>query len=198
MKISILLPYKENFSPEYPGAVSLFVYETTKISKFRKNITVFGNTEFKRKFPIRYINIEIKKNILTSQTRNYVNKFISLEKKNKSSIIEIHNRPSYISIIRKKYHKLLFLFLHNDPLQMNGSRSVDDRINLLHNVDKIIFNSEWCRQRFFENFDNKSKYLNKTDLCYQSTSKIKIDFNKKKKIISFVGKLNKGKGYDII
>ena len=27
MKISILLPYKENFSPTYPGAVSLFVYE---------------------------------------------------------------------------------------------------------------------------------------------------------------------------
>ena len=27
MKISILLPYKENFSPEYPGAVSLFVNE---------------------------------------------------------------------------------------------------------------------------------------------------------------------------
>ena len=36
MKISILLPYKENFSPDYPGAVSLFVYETTKISNFKK------------------------------------------------------------------------------------------------------------------------------------------------------------------
>ena len=29
MKIAILLPYKENFSPQYPGAVSLFVYETS-------------------------------------------------------------------------------------------------------------------------------------------------------------------------
>ena len=48
MKISILLPYKENFSPEYPGAVSLFVYETSKISAFKKNITVFGNTNFKK------------------------------------------------------------------------------------------------------------------------------------------------------
>jgi hypothetical protein len=80
---------------------------------------------------------------------------------------------------------------------MNGSRSVDDRIKLLQNVDKIIFNSEWCRKRFFEDFENKSEYLDKTDLCYQSTSKIKIDFNKKKKIISFVGKLNKAKGYDL-
>ena len=35
MKIGILLPYKENFSPEYPGAVSLFVNETSKISKYK-------------------------------------------------------------------------------------------------------------------------------------------------------------------
>ena len=61
MKIAILLPYKENFSPEYPGAVSLFVYETSKTSKFKKNITVFGNTLFNKKFPINYKNIELKK-----------------------------------------------------------------------------------------------------------------------------------------
>ena len=57
MKISILLPYKENFSPEYPGAVSLFVYETTKISNFKKNITIFGNTTFKKRFSLKYKNI---------------------------------------------------------------------------------------------------------------------------------------------
>ena len=132
MKISILLPYKENFSPEYPGAVSLFVYETTKISKFKKNITVFGNTEFKRKFPIKYINIEIKKNILTSQTRNYVNKFINLEKKNKSSIIEIHNRPTYVKILSTIFKKkIISLYFHNDPLSMDGSKNIDDRKLLL-------------------------------------------------------------------
>ena len=81
MKISILLPYKENFSPEYPGAVSLFVYETSKISKFKKNITVYGNTDFKKKFPIKYTNIGSRKNILSSQTKDYVRKFIELEKK---------------------------------------------------------------------------------------------------------------------
>ena len=81
MKISILLPYKENFSPEYPGAVSLFVYETTRISKFKKDITVFGNTDYKKKFKLRYVNISLKKNPFISQTKNYVKKFIDLEKK---------------------------------------------------------------------------------------------------------------------
>ena len=49
MKISILLPYKENFSPIYPGAVSLFVRDTVKLSKYRNNITIYGNTDLKKK-----------------------------------------------------------------------------------------------------------------------------------------------------
>ena len=61
MKISILLPYKENFSPHYPGAVSLFVFETSNKSAFKKNITVFGSTEITKKFPLRYIDIKLKK-----------------------------------------------------------------------------------------------------------------------------------------
>ena len=50
MKISILLPFKENFSPSYAGAVSLFINDTLKFSKYKKNITVYGYTEFKKKF----------------------------------------------------------------------------------------------------------------------------------------------------
>ena len=42
MKISILLPYKENFSPIYPGAVSLFVKDTSNI-KILAFITFFNN-----------------------------------------------------------------------------------------------------------------------------------------------------------
>ena len=70
MKISILLPYKENFSPEYPGAVSLFVNETSKISLYKKEITVFGNTNFKKKFNIRYVNINLKKNLFSKPSKN--------------------------------------------------------------------------------------------------------------------------------
>ena len=69
MKISILLPYKENFSPEYPGAVSLFVYETSKISKYKKNITVFGNTEFNKKFNLKYKNIDLNRYLFSSKTK---------------------------------------------------------------------------------------------------------------------------------
>ena len=46
MNISILLPYKENFSPDYPGAVSIFLNSVIKVSKYKKFITVYGNTKF--------------------------------------------------------------------------------------------------------------------------------------------------------
>ena len=50
MKISILLPFKENFSPNYAGAVSLFVKDTTKISKFKNITTIYGSTNLKKIF----------------------------------------------------------------------------------------------------------------------------------------------------
>ena len=48
MKIAILLPYKENYSSIYPGAVSIFISSVVKKSLFKKNITIYGSTNFKK------------------------------------------------------------------------------------------------------------------------------------------------------
>ena len=90
MKISILLPYKENFSPLYPGAVSLFINSMNKLSNYRRQITVFGSTDLNEKFSDNYVNIELKKSFLKSQTRDYVSKFVELHKNQNTDIIEIH------------------------------------------------------------------------------------------------------------
>ena len=95
MKISILLPYKENFSPVYPGAVSLFVKDTVKISRFKKNIIVYGNTSLKKIYKLAYKNIYLKKNLIESGSKIYDHQFLKYERENPSDIIEIHNRPNY-------------------------------------------------------------------------------------------------------
>ena len=99
MKISILLPYKENFSPIYPGAVSLFVDSMSKVSIFKNEIIVYGSTYLKERFSKNYININLKRNFLKSQTKDYVSKFLELHKQNNSEIIEIHNRPNYVKYL---------------------------------------------------------------------------------------------------
>ena len=60
MNIAILLPYKENFSKNYAGAVSIFVNDTNKLSKFKNSVKVFGSTENKHILK-NYINISLKK-----------------------------------------------------------------------------------------------------------------------------------------
>jgi len=197
MKISILLPYKENFTNNNAGAVSLFVNDITRYSYFRKNIEIFGNTNFKNYLSKNYTNLDFDKKFFLSSNKQYVDSFLDYEKKKNSDLIEVHNRPSYIKEIKKNFNQKLFLYFHNDPIQMSGSKLINDRIYLIKNVDIIFFNSEWCRKRFFTNIENKDVYFKKTAICYQSSSKTKIDFTKKKKIISFVGKLNSAKGYDL-
>jgi glycosyltransferase involved in cell wall biosynthesis len=199
VKIGILLPYKENFSPEYPGAVSLFVNETSQKSKYKKNIVVFGNTKYKKKFNIKYFNINLSKNILSSQTKTYVNKFINFQKRYNFSIIEVHNRPSYINQLYSKIPKHIFsLYFHNDPLSMDGSKTIAERKNLLKICYKIIFNSNWSKKRFLEGLENKFINSNKLSVFFQSAKKSNLNIiNKKRNWITFVGKLNKAKGYDI-
>lgn len=198
MKISILLPYKENFSPIYAGAVSLFVKDTTQLSKYKKNITVYGNTSLKKVFKLNYKNIFLKKNIVQSGSKIYVKEFLKHEKNEPSEIIEIHNRPNYFHLIHKyKIKQKLVLYFHNDPLTMTGSRSISDRRKLLDNATKIIFNSHWSRKRFLEGIEGFHINSEKMNVIYQSTTPTKVNIHKKKNWITFVGKLNRAKGYDL-
>ena len=198
MKISILLPYKENFAPNYAGAVSLFVNDITNVSFFKKSTYIFGNTDSKKKLSKNYINLEINKKIFQSTSKSYIKTFLDYHKDVDADLVEVHNRPNYINLIKHKFLNKLILYFHNDPLSMNGSKKINQRIDLLNNVNKIIFNSEWSKKRFFIGLPNDLRLLSqKIFVCYQSSSKTKIDFKKKKKIISFVGKLNHAKGYDL-
>ena len=199
MKISILLPYKENFSPIYPGAVSLFVKDTSLISKYKKNIIVYGNTKFRKIYPIKYYNIDLSNFKFQSKSKQYVNKFIKIEQDSPSDIIEVHNRPNYLSdIVGTLGKKNLVLYFHNDPLTMTGSKSINERKFLLKNCYKIIFNSNWSKKRFLEGMHDKFVNSEKLLVFFQSAKKIVVNIKKKKKEITFVGKLNKSKGYDIL
>ena len=142
MSVSILLPYKENFSLQYAGAVSIFIKDTVLKSKFKKDILIYGNTNFKKKLLKNYINIPLKKNFLQSGTKIYINNFLKKFKKNITDIIEVHNRPSYIMKLSTLENIKIVLYFHNDPLEMQGSSSTNERIFLLEKLEKIIFNSE--------------------------------------------------------
>ena len=189
MKISILLPYKENFSPEYAGAVSLFVNDTVALSKYKKNISIYGSTSFKKKFNLKYKNIPLNKSKFRykSLSREYVDEFIRAEIQNESDIIEIHNRPNYLRyLVNDLPKKIYIIYFHNDPLSMLGSKTIEDRKFLLKNCYKILFNSNWSKQRFLQGMQGKFINSEKLQVVYQSTKKQKINFSQKKKWITLI------------
>ena len=198
MKISVLLPFKENFSPSYAGAVSLFVNDTTKISKYKNKTYVYGNTSYKETFALNYINILPKTNFFQSQNKEYVNEFIKKEENIKSDLIELHNRPIYLTyLVNSLFNRTYILYFHNDPLSMSGSKTISERIFLMKNCFKIIFNSNWSKRRFLKGMKNDFVNSEKLVVVNQSAMKNNFKIKNKKKIITFVGKLNRSKGYDL-
>ena len=195
INIATILPYKENYSLEKASAASLWVSEFFKDSKFKNNNFIFGNTNSKNYLTKNYININLKslKSKLQSTTREYSNNLIKEINKKKFDLIEIHNRPLILSNLVKQIQNRFIFYFHNDPLSMNGSKTIKERLFILKNVEKIIFVSQWVKDRFFLDIDLK---LNtKAEIVYPSVNKQKT--KKKYKYITFVGRLNHSKGYDI-
>ena len=195
INIATVLPYKENYSFEKASAASLWVSEFFRRSKFRNTNLIYGNTNSKNYLTKNYINIKLKslKSKYQSTTKEYTHNLIKQIAKKKFDLIEIHNRPLILSNLVKQIQNRFIFYFHNDPLSMNGSRTIKERLYILKNVEKIIFVSQWVKDRFFLNLDLKLSA--KTEIVYPSVNKQKA--KKKYKYITFVGRLNHSKGYDI-
>ena len=195
LKIATILPYKENYSLEKASAASLWVAEFFKKSKFKNNNKIYGFTNSKNFLTKNYININLDSvgSKLTSSTKEYSQKLIKEISSKNFDIVEIHNRPLILFNLMSKIETNFIFYFHNDPLSMKGSKKINERLFILKNCEKIIFVSEWVRRRFFSDIDKK--LTTKTEVIYPSVN-IQKAF-KKEKIISFVGRLNHSKGYDI-
>ena len=192
-KIFIILPHKDQFIKNYAGSASIWVKDFFNRSKFKKNIKIFGSTNNTKNVFIKknYINIKIPAMKLSSKSNYYTEKLIKYCFDYKPSVIEIHNRPSYLLKISKFFTKTNFiLVIHNDPLNLRGSTSVEERIKLLKSCYKIYFVSSWVEEKFFTGID-KNFYTNFKTI-YPSIDKIN-NFPKKQKTIIFSGKLNAAK-----
>ena len=195
LKIATILPYKENYSFEKASAASLWVSEFYKNSRFKKKNIIFGNTKSNNFLTKNYVNIDLKfiKSKFKSTTNEYCEKLIKKININNFDLIEIHNRPLILYKLVKKINCRFIFYFHNDPLSMKGSKSISERLFILKNATKVIFISEWVKSRFYKNIDNKLS--TNTEVIYHSVNKQpKV---KKEKLITYVGKLNHSKGYDI-
>ena len=128
--IAVLLPYKDQFIKDNAGSASIWVKDFSKDSKLKKNTTIFGYTSnISKTFDnFNYVNLKFS-NFGVQVNLKYVNKFIDVLNKKKFSLIEIHNRPSYILHIEKNLpNQKYILVIHNNPQTLRCSDTKRENI----------------------------------------------------------------------
>ena len=144
-KIAILLPYKEKFTSDKAGAASIWVKDYLMGSRFKDTTLVYGNLEKKFK-PIlkNYKNIDVNR-FYVKKNLSYTKKFYDYCVLNKHKVIEIHNRPESLLFFHQmnkdNKFKLIFIF-HNNPLELRGSKTIRERLEILEKIDYIFFVSK--------------------------------------------------------
>jgi glycosyltransferase involved in cell wall biosynthesis len=194
-KIAILLPYKEDYNKSNAGSASLWVKDFFENSKLKKLTTIYGINTKKKSLSRNFINLNNKFPLFAFKKNIYYAKLFLKKIHKQTKIIEIHNRPEIFHFIKKHNSKYkLILVFHNNPLLIRGSKKIKERQDILNKCSNIIFVSKWVQKKFFEGLDSKKS--KKCSVIYPAIKRLdKIP--KKDNIITFIGKLNKSKGYDL-
>jgi glycosyltransferase involved in cell wall biosynthesis len=194
-EIAILLPYKENYNKNHAGAASIWIKDYLSQSKLNDKTIVYGNLD-KKLQPLtpNFKNIDLTGKVIQKSlgyTKQLYNDYLI----EKYLIIEIHNRPeSLLFLLRKKIKAKLTFIFHNNPIEMRGSTTVNERKFIAENCDYVYFVSKWVKDKFFEGLPYNHR--NNCEILYPAIKPLK-KFPKKQKLIIFCGKLNSSKGYDM-
>jgi glycosyltransferase involved in cell wall biosynthesis len=193
-RIAILLPYKEDYNKDNAGSASLWVKDFFENSKLKELTIIYGINTKKKSLSKNFYNLNNKLPIFILKKNIYYAKVFLKKIHKQTKIIEIHNRPEIFHFINQynPNYKLILVF-HNNPLLIRGSKKISERQDILNNSTKIIFVSKWIKRKFFEGLNCKTS--KKCKVIYPAINRLN-NFPTKKNIITFIGKLNKSKGYD--
>ena len=200
MKINILLPYREKFDLNEASAVSITIKNNLRYSHYKKIVRVFGQSVDNPISKINFYGIKPSKNFLNLfRSKNFflANKMIDiiLDDNDKRQLVEVHNRPYIVNKISSKLsHYPICLFLHNNPKEMRGSKTVNERNNILKKCAGIFCVSEFIRNQFIDGLSDK---LEKVHVLYNGIQSKLTTLPTKEKNILFVGRITKDKGVDI-
>lgn len=189
---AIVLPHREAFSADRPGAIALTL--AAQLEDEPANNALWGD-------PLRapplvshvpYIGLATPKWWPARQTVRYRWAIARAIKQHRPKRLEIHNRAHLFHEF--SHLKLgLTLYLHNDPQSIRGLKTAGDRQRMLKRADYVVAVSEFIRQRLCEG-------VSESQCAPVVVVPNTVDLNrfvpetKKSKEILFVGRLIPEKG----
>ena len=197
MKINILLPFKEKFDKQKASSVSITVSNNMHYSNYLKDILVFGQQTVDPLFPGNFVGINYS--IFSFKSKNnYLADHLSknvIKTNDENQLIEVHNRPYLVKRIKKKVKSCpISLFLHNNPKEMKGAKTVKEREELILKCEAIFCVSKFIKKQFL---DGINKNIEKIHVLYNGVDRKQKKIPKKKKEVLFVGRIVEEKGVEI-
>ncbi len=155
-KIDILLPAKERFSPSNAGAIAGVVRDLVQASRAAKQFRIIGTEVETPLMPDHFTGLLPKMRWLYGHNIGLAAAYLDLiHTAGAPNLVEVHSRCHVARYLVQKRPSLnVILYLHNDPRQMKGGRSVSERRHLLKKLAGIICVSDYVQNCFFDGLDD--------------------------------------------
>jgi glycosyltransferase involved in cell wall biosynthesis len=195
-KIDILLPAKERFSPSNAGAISGVVRDLARTSKATKQFRVIGTNVETSLMPDHFTGLMPKRRWLNGHNIGLAAAYLDLiHKTGAPDLTEVHSRCHVAHYLVQKLPSLnVTLYLHNDPRQMKGGRSVNERRYLLETLAGIICVSDYIRNCFLDGLGDCGDLMSKIGVARNGANRWLKKPAVKENIILLAGRMVPEKG----
>lgn len=191
-EIATILPSHEYFTQSAAGAIALFVRDTTMNSAYHGQTRIYGRPMKSRPFSdITYTQVNSVFPRLLGRSNAYTRGLVQLIKQRRTGLIEVHNDIQIFKTLSSQFTNTpVTLYLHDDPLTLQGAKKPKERWAILSRADMIYCASDYVRRRFLTGLEaGRTEHVH---VLYQGIS-IKPK-PRKEAFILYVGHLTKEKG----
>jgi len=195
-KIDILLPAKERFSPSNAGAISGVVRDLVQASTAKHSFRIIGTAVETPLMDKGFAGLLPKQRWLRGNNIGLAEAYLDFIKTASApDLVEVHSRCHVARyLIQKAPHLKISLYLHNDPRQMKGGRSVAERCQLLHGLAGVICVSDYIRDCFLDGLDDCAGLATKVGVARNGAYRWLAAPQAKEKFILLAGRMVPEKG----
>lgn len=149
LKVALILPPREMFSPRATGAVGLLVRLLARpMQGFSTTVYGMPAEEPFTDVPFRPVPLPL---LPLRQAMRYAAGLVRALRRDPPDLIEVHNRPDIALHLAARFPAVpVMLFLHNDPQGMRGARTPAERVHLIGAVADVAPVSDYLRGRLLE------------------------------------------------
>ncbi|MEK9610530.1 MAG: glycosyltransferase family 4 protein [Alphaproteobacteria bacterium] len=150
--IDILLPAKERFTAANAGAISGVVNDLVAASQTGGCFRICGTMVDTPLNNHQFLGLRPRGKWFRGNNIGCAADYLAqIEKTGAPDLVEVHSRCHVATYIKQRHPDVrVSLYLHNDPRDMKGGKSVKERTSLLRNMASIICVSTYIRECFLD------------------------------------------------